>query len=168
MGLTTGTKLDVERQCSDNSPPTYSQTTEQLLAIPALSLSQDAGPAKYTTITHFECIAHLKFLAALSDSRDTITSLPNLYGIPDPSARQFSTQINEAWALVKEKRWAVYTAKAVQRYTTWWNHSVPASRPRPSVHQFTSSVYEDVTVCNDPMSWTRDMLPPLGEPTSCS
>ncbi|KAL3450632.1 hypothetical protein BJX65DRAFT_304804 [Aspergillus insuetus] len=161
MGLTTGTKLDVERQRSDNSPPTYAQTTEQLAAIPALSLSQDAGPAKYTTITHFECIAHLKFLAALSDLRDTITSLPNLYDIPDPSARQFSTQINEAWALVKEKRWAVYTAKAVQRYTTWWNHSLPASRPRPSVHQFTSSVYEDVTVCNDPMSWTRDMLPPL-------
>ncbi|KAL2843479.1 hypothetical protein BJY01DRAFT_264211 [Aspergillus pseudoustus] len=161
MGLSNGTKLDVERQSSDNGPPTYNQTTEQLPAIPILNLSQDAGPAKYTTVTHFECIAHLKFLAALSDLRDTITSMPNIFDIPDPTAPQFSTQINEAWALVKEKRWAVYTAKAVQRYTAWWNHSAPSSRQRLSVHEFTSSTYEDITACGDPISWTRDELPPL-------
>jgi hypothetical protein len=145
----------------------YTQGTypdpDQVPTLPAISLVQNAGPAEYTTVTHYECIAHLKFLATLSDLRDTVTSMPDLFNIPDPTPRDFGSHINEAWALVKEKRWAVYTAKAVARYTAWWTACVPASRPRPSIHDFSSAVYEDITVCNNPLAWIRDELPPLGE-----
>jgi hypothetical protein len=162
MGLLDkGTKT--ERTQSDNSLPAYTQTQEQLPGLPPLNLTQNAGPALYTTVTHYECIAHLKFLAALSDLRDTITSIPNLFDIPDPDPREFGTHINQAWALVKEKRWAVYAAKAVARYTSWWNACVPASRPRPTVQQLSSPTFGIITVCESPLTWARDQLPPLGQ-----
>ncbi|KAL2867985.1 uncharacterized protein BJX67DRAFT_371673 [Aspergillus lucknowensis] len=162
MGMSDGAAPDTEQQqTSGDKPPTYTRRTDQLPAVPALNLSQDAGPARYTTVTHFECISHLKFLAALSDLRDTVTSTPNVFSIPDPTPREFGSQINEAWALVKEKRWGVFTTKAVERYTVWWNVSVPASRPRPTVHQLSSTVYDDITACSNPLTWTRDELPPI-------
>ncbi|KAL4875962.1 hypothetical protein BJY04DRAFT_223577 [Aspergillus karnatakaensis] len=162
MGIPEDTNKDEAKDVGarDDSPaPAY--TTQGGLPLPAIDLSKPAGPAEYTTITHGESIAHLKFLAVLFDLRDAVTRTSNLFGIPDPTPRQFSTDINKAWALVKEKRWAVYTAKAVARYTEWWNKCITPSRPRPSIHAFTSAVYEDITVCQNPLVWTRDELPPL-------
>ncbi|KAL4873253.1 hypothetical protein BDV12DRAFT_182478 [Aspergillus spectabilis] len=165
MGLPDETATKTERLDAGDNVPTYTQSidtdTDQVPTLPAINLAQNAGPAEYTTVTHYECIAHLKFLAALSDLRETVTSTPDLFNLPDPTPREFGSHINEAWALVKEKRWAVYTAKAVARYTAWWNACVPASRPRPSIHNFSSAVYEDITVCKNPLAWTRDELPPL-------
>ncbi|KAL6236618.1 hypothetical protein BDW75DRAFT_229405 [Aspergillus navahoensis] len=159
MGLLDKT-TKAERKQSRDSLPAYTQTPDQQPGLPPLDLTQNAGPALYTTVTHYECIAHLKFLAALSDLRDTVTNIPYLYDIPDPDPREFGTHINEAWALVKEKRWAVYTAKAVARYTSWWNVCVPASCLRPTVQQL-SSVFDNITVCKSPLTWTQDELPPL-------
>ncbi|KAL4973360.1 hypothetical protein BDW66DRAFT_168713 [Aspergillus desertorum] len=150
-----------ERQQSGNSLAAYTQTPDQQPELPPLNLTRTAGPALYTTVTHYECIAHLKFLAALSDLRDTVTSIPNLFDIPDPDPHEFGNHINEAWALAKEKRWAVYTAKAVARYTSWWNVCVPASRPRPTVRQLSSSIFENITVCESPLIWIQNRLPPL-------
>ncbi|KAL4819193.1 hypothetical protein BDW67DRAFT_194154 [Aspergillus spinulosporus] len=151
----------IERTQSGSGLPAYTQTQEQQPGLPPLNLTQNAGPALYTTVTHYECIAHLKFLAALSDLRDTVTSIPDLFSIPDPGPQEFGTHINEAWALVKEKRWAVYAAKAVARYTSWWNTCVPASRPRPTVQQLSSPTFGINTVCESPLTWARDQLPPL-------
>ncbi|RDW57913.1 uncharacterized protein DSM5745_11293 [Aspergillus mulundensis] len=152
-----------EEKLSRDSLPAYTQTPDQQpgVASYSLNLAQNAGPAAYTTVTHSECIAHLKFLAALSDLRDTVTSIPNTFDIPDPDPRECESHINEAWALVKEKRWAVYTAKAVARYTSWWNACVPASRPRPTVQQLSSSEFNDIILCNSPLTWARNKLPPL-------
>ncbi|KAI9369131.1 hypothetical protein BJX61DRAFT_545876 [Aspergillus egyptiacus] len=144
---------------SRDNLPTDDQIPGQPSAIPALSLT--LGPSRYTTITHSECIAHLKFLGALSDLRDTITSIQNLFNIPDPTPQEFGSHINEAWALVKEKRWAVYTAKAVERYATWWNNCVPSSRLPPTTSLFYSSAYDSILTPNTPLVWTRDELPPL-------
>ncbi|KAL4781689.1 hypothetical protein BJX76DRAFT_359636 [Aspergillus varians] len=165
MGLLDDTKIETERKQSGDNPPTYTQTSatdsDQFPKIPPLNLAQNAGPAEYTTVTHYECIAHLKFLAALSDLRDTVTSNPDLFPIPDPTSEEFGSHINEAWALVKEKRWAVYTAKAVERYAAWWHACIPASRPPPTVQDLPSAEYEDITACDSPLSWTPDELPPL-------
>ncbi|KAL4951989.1 hypothetical protein BDW69DRAFT_201032 [Aspergillus filifer] len=161
MSLIEDTKPKVERNISGDSPPEYSLASDQQPVIPPLSLSQNAGPELYTTVTHYECIAHLKFLAALSDLRDTVTSQSNLFDIPDPSQAVFGEHINEAWALVKEKRWAVYTAKAVDRYTAWWNACVPQSRSRPTTETLYTPEYNDITVCDRPLAWTPAELPPL-------
>ncbi|KAL4936061.1 hypothetical protein BDV06DRAFT_228247, partial [Aspergillus oleicola] len=161
MGLIDDTKLKAERKKSGDSPPEYTPGSSQLPVLPPLGLAQNAGPELYTTVTHYECIAHLKFLAALSDLRDTVTSKSNLFDIPDPSQEVFGSHINEAWALVKEKRWAVYTAKAVERYTAWWNTCVPKSRSRPTTDLFYTPSYTDITVCDTPLAWTPDELPPL-------
>ncbi|KAL4983569.1 hypothetical protein BDW68DRAFT_194326 [Aspergillus falconensis] len=160
MGLLDKT-TKTERKQSAGSLPAYTQPPDQQPGLPPLNLTQNAGPALYTTVTYYECIAHLKFLAALSDLRDTVTSMPYLFDIPDPDPQEFSTHINEAWALVKEKRWAVYTAKAVARYTSWWDVCVPASRPRPTVQQLSSSAFDNITVCKSPLTWTQNELPPL-------
>ncbi|KAL4911811.1 hypothetical protein BDW62DRAFT_42329 [Aspergillus aurantiobrunneus] len=161
MGLSDDTTTKTARKQSGDSLPTYDQTTDQLPTVPPLNLTQNAGPSIYTTVTHYECIAHLKFLAALSDLRDTVTSTPNLFNIPEPNPREFGSHINEAWALLKEKRWAVYTDRAVTRYTAWWNSCVPASHPRPTVDRVYSSTYDNITNCNNSLAWTPDELPPL-------
>lgn len=164
MGLSDDTTIKAEPKQAGDSPPAYSQTSNPLPAVPPLNLAQTAGPASLATVTHYECIAHLKFLAALSDLRDTVTSTSDLFGISDSNALEFESHFNEAWALVKEKRWAVFTARAVARYTTWWNTCIPASRPRPTTHEISSAIVDDFTVCHTPLAWTPDELPPLGKP----
>ncbi|KAL4925551.1 uncharacterized protein BDV17DRAFT_283830 [Aspergillus undulatus] len=161
MGLSDGATIKTERKEYGDKLPAYTQASTQLPAVPPLDLSQNAGPELYTTVTHYECIAHLKFLAALSDLRDTVTSNSNVFNIPDPDPREFGSHINEAWAMAKEKRWTVYMAKAVERYTAWWNTCIPRSRSRPTIDQLCTPEYENITVCNIPLAWTPDELPPL-------
>ncbi|PYI01980.1 hypothetical protein BO78DRAFT_472964 [Aspergillus sclerotiicarbonarius CBS 121057] len=150
-----------ETGASEDQPPTYSQIDLPELLLPELDLSRDAGPATSTTVTPDPCAAHLKFLAALADLRDNVASTPGLFGIEDPDRGIFQDNTNEAWARVKEKRWAVYTNRAAARYAAWWERCIPASRSRPKLHDLQDKDYATITTCDIPFIWTQDILPPL-------
>ncbi|PYH49122.1 uncharacterized protein BP01DRAFT_379505, partial [Aspergillus saccharolyticus JOP 1030-1] len=147
-----------------DQPPTYNQIDPSQLALPPLDLSRDAGPPEYTTVTADQCAVHLKLLAALADLRDSVASTRGIFDIQDPDPEIFqpdSQEANEAWARVKEKRWAVYTTRAVDRYAAWWESCVPASLAPPTLSTLQTPSYESITTCDKPMQWSQDQLPPL-------
>ncbi|KAL3472220.1 hypothetical protein BJX99DRAFT_235948 [Aspergillus californicus] len=161
MGMSGKEAADTEQKNSGDHPPEYAQHPEQPLRLPTLDLKQNAGLASDSTVTNSECIAHLKFLAALSDLRDTVTNTADLFDIPDPSPREFDSSINEAWALVKEKRWAIYTAKAVDRYTAWFNKCTARNPTRPTTDMIYSPTYDTIAGRRHPLVWNYDGMPPL-------
>lgn len=98
------------------------------------------------TITVQECVSHLKLLAAIGRLRHDISTSDGLFGIQDSEAGEFSgDKRNLATARIREKRWAVYVSKAVDRFMAWWEKGVPAGEETAEI------------------SWTPDTLPPLGE-----
>jgi hypothetical protein len=141
--------------------PAYDQVDEPPLVIPPLDLSNTAGLSVCSTVTQDQCIAHLKFLAVLADLRDSVTNINGLFNIKDPDPAVFGDDMNEAFARVKEKRWAVYTARAVDRYTTWWTKYISTSNCR-KLQDLESSSYDLVTQ-HSPCKWFPGIMPPLGK-----
>ncbi|KGO40366.1 Protein of unknown function DUF1399 [Penicillium expansum] len=146
---------------SDERPPSYSanQVEQPPLELPPLDLSSQ--PPASTTVTRDQCVVHLKFLAVLADLRDAISSDDGLFGILDAEAEQFPNELNEARARIREKRWAVYTARAVERYTKWWSTGLPRSRPMATINDLESIDYESILNCGTIVAWSTENLPPL-------
>ncbi|KAJ5500148.1 hypothetical protein N7453_009199 [Penicillium expansum] len=146
---------------SDERPPSYSanQVEQPPLELPPLDLSSQ--PPSSTTVTRDQCVVHLKFLAVLADLRDAISSDDGLFGILDAEAEQFPNELNEARARIREKRWAVYTARAVERYTKWWSTGLPRSRPMATINDLESIDYESILNCGTIVAWSTENLPPL-------
>lgn len=120
------------------------------------------------------CIAHLKLLEALHQLRDTIASTDGLFGIVTPpekkSEKQSEQKANaDAQVAVREKRWAVYVARAVDRFESWWTQCVPqtvAGSPtqRMTEGRYLSQPMEHYALDGQPIAQlSRDNLPPLGK-----
>lgn len=154
---------EVIGKSSSERPPSYSanQVEQPPLELPQLDLS--SHPPSSTSITRDQCVAHLKFLAVLADLRDTISSDDGLFGIHDAEAERFPNSLNEARARLREKRWAVYTARAVDRYTKWWSIGLPRSRPMATITDLECIDYENILNCGTIVAWSTDNLPPLGK-----
>ncbi|KAF9885218.1 hypothetical protein FE257_000578 [Aspergillus nanangensis] len=130
-------------------------------ALPRIDPTPSAGSPIAFTVTRDQCIAHLKFLAVLADLRDTVASIPGLFGIADANEKLFQEHTNEAQIRVKEKRWAVYTARAVERYATWWEACIVNCKSPPAADHLYRIWYEDVVRLENPIQWVPEMLPPL-------
>lgn len=141
-------------------PPSYN--AEQLaLELPKLNLS--ASPNSSYPVPRDQCVAHLKLLAVLADLRDFISNNDGLFGLFDSEADKFPDSLNEAKARIREKRWAVYTARAVDRYTKWWFTCLPMSRPQVTMKDLENEKYEEIVDCETLILWSADNLPPIGE-----
>jgi hypothetical protein len=155
---------------SSERPPSYAadpvDEVEQLaLELPKLNLDPDSTSktGSNPTITRDQCVAHLKFLAVLADLRDAISGDDGLFGIFDSEAESFPESLNEARARIREKRWAVYTARAVHRYTTWWSVGLPRSRQMATMSDLEDINYENIVNCDTLVAWSPENLPPLGK-----
>lgn len=146
-----------------DAPPSYDEQ-QKLPQIPPLNLS-DPGPPTKSTVSKDQCIAHLKLLAAFADLRDAVASDDGLFGIYDAQADRFVSQQDRfrALARIREKRWAVYIARAVDRFTSWWSICVPTYGDPPTLLDLTDPKYLDITSPADRIVWTRDNMPPLGK-----
>ncbi|KAJ5163215.1 uncharacterized protein N7500_005045 [Penicillium coprophilum] len=148
-------------ESSSERPPSYSadKVEQPPLALPQLHLGPPTSSS--TTVTRDQCVAHLKLLAVFADLRDTISSDDGLFGINDAEAERFPDSLNEARARIREKRWAVYTARAVDRYTKWWSIGLPRSRPMATISDLEDIDYENIINCDTVVAWSQDNLPPL-------
>lgn len=174
MGVSTDVKSkgtpvstsEVNRGASDQ-PPSYNQTVQLALELPKLNLgepnSQPRGSELVRTVTRDQCVAHLKFLAVLADLRDYVSNSDGLFGLFDSDADRFPDSPNQARARIREKRWAVFTARAVDRYTKWWFTCLPKSRPHATLTDLEEPDYEKITDCETKILWDSKNLPPLGE-----
>lgn len=148
-----------------DDPPPYEEIagSSAAVTVPALHLSGYAGHRETTTVTPDQCAAHLKFLAALADLRDSIANDDGLFGLHDSDVDKFLDFANEARALIREKRWAVYVARAVERYTAWWNLCAPDYGIRPTIKSLQEGKYRGVTMCSSMICFSKMHMPPLGE-----
>lgn len=114
-----------------DDPLPHDNLDESTLVIPELNPDDSPGPSHSTTVTRDQCIVHLKLSAVLADLRDSISSHDALFGKHDSQANEFLTDNmrNQARGQIKEKRWAVYTARAVDRFASWWRACIPTTGP---------------------------------------
>lgn len=161
-------KFDSGTPPLSEAPPTYEEQAaaddEQFFVdIPPLHFN-DVGSAATETVDKDRCILHLKLLAALADLRATISSIDGLFGIHDSQADKFADEATKCNALIRirEKRWAVYTARAADRYQDWWLKSVPSSGEPITWSYAKSGHYASITRA-PPITWTAKQLPPLGK-----
>lgn len=118
-------KTDLQPLSSDNSsrPPSYTHAPVDITAnFVKLNLE-----SKSTKPTVDQCIAHLKLLEAFHQLREDIATTDGLFGIQDELATKVIRQ-DEALAKVREKRWAVYVARAADRFERWWATCVPSTQ----------------------------------------
>lgn len=122
-------------------PPSYDEATTK-----AVVAGDRPGAA--------ECEAHLRLLAAFADLRDVVAERDGLFGLWDISAPD-----KDALALLREKRWGVYVARAADRFEDWYTHCVPQTEAPLTVHGVERHPADPLA--GSPIVWTTDTLPPL-------
>jgi Glycine-rich domain-containing protein-like len=157
-------------------PPTYRMedpSAEELTAsLRKLDLSPRNDDNKKAVPTNDECIAHLKFLTVLAHLREEISESDGLFGIRDASADAFGSEKQKALAKIREKRWGVYVARAVDRFESWF-FSLPASEVgtgrdgRLRMQDMIDGVHFERLVSakhlrpDSRLQWTAEFMPPL-------
>ncbi|KAM0277349.1 hypothetical protein ACHAQH_005865 [Verticillium albo-atrum] len=128
--------------------------------VPALGgLSLNGAPAARPTAD--ACLAHLRLLFAFQVLKNEVGYTDGLFEIWDERAKGNVKVV----AALREKRWALYVARAVDRYTAWWRSFVPdmlleADLVSPGMVGRTGR-YMGFAKEAEPMRWTEGMLPPL-------
>lgn len=117
-----------------------------------------------TPVQSSECIAHLKFLAAVAQLRESISSATNLFGIDKelqrdaPSSVPLTPEITDR---LREKRWQVYVARAASRLATWW-FTLPEYNARPTVASIRAMNMKPEEIDKShALTFTKENLPPL-------
>jgi len=68
-------------------------------------------------------MAHLKFMMLIADLRDTIARSDGIYGLWDSAIPTGTEEMYQrGTALMREKRWAVFVTKAVDRFEAWYTN----------------------------------------------
>ncbi|PSR84241.1 hypothetical protein BD289DRAFT_368883 [Coniella lustricola] len=148
-----------------------------------LSLASTPGDPTVDT-----CLAHLKLLYAFQTLKDDVGYTNGLWGIWDSMADALqpgpddlsaeaagaSTTTPAATTKVsaqeqaklnlsrlREKRWAIFVARAVDRYQSWWESRSGEPLFDYDMVEGSGSRYHTFVDETKYMSWTEDMLPPL-------
>lgn len=139
------------------------------------------------------CLAHLKLLEAFFALKAEAAYTDGAFGLFDSRApgseesvagnEQATRRRLEALAQIREKRWALFVARAVDRFEIWWTNLLTpmnksfgkgagVARLRtadlPSIDSWSYFV-DDSKFAAKPNPWvsTRDTLPPLGKSPGC-
>lgn len=166
----------VTSHSSNAQPPAYTEQDQPPNDIPPdlssrlrnLNLSQ---PDKSYTPTGDQLVAHLKFLEAFWRLKDEVGKNDSLFNITPPAGTLGEDAA--AKARVCEKRWAVYVARAVDRFETWWARCIPQTKGGYSCNKLMldkmttdKNIHLVATEGVQLVYLTRDQLPPLGMYTS--
>jgi len=132
------------------------------------------------------CLAHLKLLHAIQSMKEDVGYTDGLWGIWDSRAENpledlFGTQgpapgadepvptgedrVKAALSRIREKRWALFVARAVDRYESWWR-SLPKGYmlTEQDMEQEGNARYSRFPSTGALIDWKEHMLPPLGTP----
>ncbi|KAI1871097.1 hypothetical protein JX265_006137 [Neoarthrinium moseri] len=177
MAYKTDAKSSSPPPAADNSaPPPYTavasapppqgpprQLSEKEIASLNAAFSSLQIPDIVKKVDESTCLAHLKLLSAFHNLKEDVGYTDGLWEIFDARAAR-STDGDEDPAAVlaklREKRWAVYVARAVDRYEVWWN-SLPSDPLTIDDMTAESPKYGEFVNSATTMQWTAEMLPPL-------
>lgn len=127
------------------------------------------------------CIAHLKLLFAFQSMKEDVGYTDGLWNIWDSRADldvELSPDDLEALGArgekrlpdderklklskIREKRWALFVARAVDRYESWWSSLPQAMLREDDMNEEAHSLYHDFVTEANKWPWTSHMLPPL-------
>lgn len=122
------------------------------------------------------CIVHLKFLHAIDALKQDVGYTDGLFGLwdaaalqgvdlvqekPDKAAQAKNDEARMALSRIREKRWALYVARAVDRYEAWWNSMPIVMLTEEAMRDEKNMSYEFFGLGSSP-SWRMQHLPPLG------
>ena len=187
----------------DSPPPAYSEFdtggNEQIdVDLEAAFSNLDLNACSSTTPKPDECIAHLKLLECFKNLREEISNRNGLFGIEDGFSReslqevydniasecaneseqrekfaQTGRQIERSLNFARDKRWAIYVARAASRYAKWWQklrdlgNGVDGLGIPPSKRLRVATIEEEQGLeglmgSGIPCQWNADNLPPIG------
>jgi hypothetical protein len=153
-----------------SAPPNFSAPGRDLSNVDGItSQMQNASVSHISPFTEKptveQTMAHLKFLHAVHSLRISISAQDGLFNLNDSDILDAKAQADEMRKLLSEKRWAVYVARAVERFTVWWHVLKHRAGTR-------GARLTDFEIRGGPDAWTeglpervmriRDDLPPLG------
>lgn len=139
----------------------------------------DTQKMQEQTVSGDECIAHLKLLEVFSDLREVISHRDGLWGLWDSQAigtvkteslsQLAETQLKNL-VKIRERRWAIYVSRAVDRFESWFFKIWPSNVwPTPSgeltatyLVEHQDSMSETPTRASRLSEWKAEYLPPVG------
>lgn len=162
-----GKDLPLPTPPRDSPPPTYAVNDSNGSNGPDITAAfSNLNLAASRTPTTDQCLAHLKVLESFHQLRESTACNDGLFGIRDNFVSEKTTDRERVELLTKirEKRWAVYVARAAKRFERWWEKCV-----EPEAQMLTQ---RDILDTFDPkadqgpiLAFDCDNLPPLGEST---
>lgn len=127
------------------------------------------------------CIAHLKLLFAFQSMKEDVGYSDGLWNIWDSRADsdiELSSADHEALGArnekrlpederklklskIREKRWALFVARAVDRYESWWASLPQTALREDDMNKEAPSLYNNFVTEKRKWPWASHMLPPL-------
>lgn len=126
-------------------------------------------------------LVHLKLLHALQEMKEDVGYTDGLWGIWDSRADNLAEELSPSAApdadwpkltdeekrrmaisRIREKRWAVFVARAVDRYESWWHGLSGPMLSEADMESSGDPRYGGFTAGEDVAGWEAHMLPPLG------
>lgn len=141
------------------------------------------GSQFYNTVSEGVCLVHLKLLHAIQNMKEDVGYTDGLFGIWDSlvtdskglafdsiplPAGTNTTKMTEndkrqiLLSKLREKRWAIFVARAVDRYETWWASQGGIMLTEDDMSVADGSNYMRYPGMKSQFVWKDSMLPPLG------
>jgi len=132
------------------------------------NLNIPENPPEFPTADH--CLAHLKLLNAIHALKEDIGYTDGIFGVWDSRVEVYnleSVDRDKALAKTREKRWALFVARAVERFEEWWvkvlcrredGRRLEGKEMVADNIKFTTFMYTGTV-----QKWMTTMLPPLGK-----
>ncbi|KAJ8114085.1 hypothetical protein ONZ43_g4990 [Nemania bipapillata] len=163
-------------------PPAYHDATGKRISAEDIeqlnsAFSSLSVPLIANEVTVDTCLAHLKLLFALQNLKETIGYTDGIWQIYDSrvfpndkgvhvaeGTEELDDETKKNLSFLREKRWALFIARAADRYEAWWN-SFPTDPLTENDmcaddHKYTRFVSDTPTKLES-FAWDSTMLPPL-------
>ncbi|KAI4592233.1 hypothetical protein KJ359_011386 [Pestalotiopsis sp. 9143b] len=151
------------RQTTADSPPAYPIGPRGSVAGPSRLNSGFSNLSLSDAPQHPEigtCLVHLRLLYTFHNLKDDVGFSGGLFGLWDARYPSSPGNPSKALAAVREKRWALFVARAVDRYEAWWN-SLGGQFLTERDMEKDRTRYLNFMANWEPMNLSEDNMPPL-------
>ncbi|KAH7403060.1 hypothetical protein BKA64DRAFT_668255 [Cadophora sp. MPI-SDFR-AT-0126] len=163
-----GAPPSYDQLASPANPPSYAATKnatgefddELDASFSSLTIAQDAPAFPEAD----QCLAHLKLLSSFHALKEDVGYTDGIFGLYDAKCEMAKNR-DASLAKMREKRWALYIARAAERFQDWWLKVLclmePSSRLEGKDIATGAAHFTGFTKAGRARQWTLEMLPPL-------